>query len=344
MWPALTGVSSAAVLDCTALSILLPMHIRLSPEGRILAFGATLARIVGPHCSMGEAFLSRFTVHRPKGICIWPDLHTHQGKRLTLVFNALDDMHFCGIAVATRDGGLLLNLSFGIGVVEGVRRFGLTQGDFSPTDLTVEMLYLVEAKSAIMEELQRLTTRLDGARHLAREEALTDPLTRLRNRRACMATLERLCRVGQPFGLMHLDLDRFKAVNDTLGHAAGDHVLMQVAEVLRSETRETDTVARLGGDEFVLIFHGTRDVARLLLVGQRLIDRLSVPIPYEGQVCQIGASIGVTLSQAYAAPSPEEVLSDADDALYAAKRAGRGRMSVSDRLTALGRADPSPSK
>ena len=322
----------AAALSDHALSALLPMHLLLSDGGHVASMGATLARIVGPACQAGAPFFQHFRVQRPCGVVTWPDLCGHLGKTITVESVTGDRSSFRAIAVPVMGGGVVMNLSFGIGIVEGVRRFGLTQADFAPTDLTVEMLYLVEANTAIMDELRRLTLRLDGARHLATEEALTDPLTGLRNRRAGMAMLKRLSQTGQAFGVMHLDLDRFKAVNDSLGHAAGDHVLCQVAKILIAETREADTIVRLGGDEFVLIFPRTRDPERMQAVGKRLVERLASPIWFEGQECQIGASVGITLSSLFPNPDPDEILKDADDALYEAKRCGRGQVKMSGRL------------
>ena len=155
---------------------------------------------------------------------------------------------------------------------------------------------------------------------------MTDPLTGLRNRRALDMMLNILMDQEAPFALMHLDLDYFKAVNDRLGHGAGDHVLREVARILRRETRATDTVARVGGDEFVLIMPYMVDLKQLRLIGQRMIAAISNPIDFEGQSCQISGSIGVVTSAGYAHDAVEKMIADADAALYAAKRAGRGRV------------------
>ncbi len=159
----------------------------------------------------------------------------------------------------------------------------------------------------------------------AREEALTDMLTGLRNRRACDSVLSRLCREGAGFGLMHMDLDFFKAVNDTLGHAAGDHVLIHVAGVLKASARAQDCIARVGGDEFVLILPGRNDAEALGQIAARVIAQLSAPIPYNDQMCRISASFGYVTVPAGETPDPAQILADADIALYAAKHAGRGR-------------------
>jgi diguanylate cyclase (GGDEF)-like protein len=128
--------------------------------------------------------------------------------------------------------------------------------------------------------------------------------------------------------VMLLDLDYFKAVNDSLGHAAGDHVLRAVAQVLLQETRISDTVARVGGDEFVILLPGQTDVEVLTRAAQRIIASLQVPILFEGQPCEIGVSVGIALSTDYVDPDAERMLGDADQALYAAKRAGRARVEM----------------
>jgi diguanylate cyclase (GGDEF)-like protein len=235
--------------------------------------------------------------------------------------------------------GLLVNLSFGIGVIQAVRDHALTHADFAPTDLAVEMLYVVEAKSALMGAWKDATFRELGAKQVAEELALTDGLTGLRNRRALDLALSEMTRSGTPFGLMHLDLDFFKQVNDTHGHAAGDHVLRVVAAGLRSETRSSDTVARVGGDEFVIALPGMADPAILAGIARRIIDKLSQPTDFEGNTCRISASIGVTLSTFYDAPAVDRMQLDADEALYASKRGGRAqaRFHAPDRDDLSGR-------
>jgi diguanylate cyclase (GGDEF)-like protein len=222
-------------------------------------------------------------------------------------------------------GQFVVNLSFGISIVDAVQDFNLTAVDFAPTDLTVEMLYLVEAKSAAMEASRHLNERLQLARVEAEKQALTDTLTGLENRRAMDRALSAALGMGERFALMHLDLDFFKAVNDTMGHAAGDHVLLEVARIMTEETRDMDVVARVGGDEFVLLIRGTEDSAFLSRIADRIIQRLRDPIPFEDKLCRIAVSIGTVVAGDYQNPSADQLLGDADAALYAAKRAGRGR-------------------
>jgi len=321
----------ATSLTTAALDRLMPLHLLLDATGAIRSIGPTLAKLMADRDLTGADVMTVFMVRRPAGIATAADLAARAGQRLHLTLRGGPSTVFRGLALPLADGqGLLLNLSFGIGVVDAVRQHALTDADFAPTDLTVEMLYLVEAKSAVMDELRSLNLRLQDGKSAAEEQALTDTLTGLRNRRALDIRLAALTAQARDFGLMHIDLDYFKAVNDTMGHAAGDHVLRAVAVVLQAETRSSDTVARVGGDEFVVVLPGLTDPQHLSLTARRIIDRLTQPIDFEGRPCRISASIGVTLSNFYDPPDPDRMQSDADHALYASKRAGRGQAQFHD--------------
>lgn len=316
-------------LGPAALNGLMPMHVALTAEGRIASVGPTIARLAGEQQLVGGWFFTLFEVRRPGGVLAMRDLAARAGERLHLSFRPHTEIGLRGLALPLATGrGLLLNLSFGIGITEAVRVHALTESDFAPTDLTVELLYLMEAKSAVLNELRALNRRLDGARSRAEEQALTDTLTGLRNRRAAEGELARLLASGQAFGLIHLDLDRFKQVNDTLGHAAGDAVLVEVGRILRKVTRQGDMAARIGGDEFLLLLPACPDEPSLSAVARRILVRLRRPIGFEGQPCRIGGSIGMVLSRDYAAPDSEQMIADADAALYASKRGGRNRFSL----------------
>jgi len=316
-------------LDRSALDRLMPMHLCLTAAGQIAGVGPTLAKLLPGTRLIGRAMFDHFEVRRPGGIAGMADLVARVGQRLYMTLRGAESVGLRGIAMPMNDGeGLLVNLSFGISVIDAVREHRLTDGDFAPTDLTVELLYLVEAKAAVMDALRALNLRLQGAKVEAEEQALTDTLTGLRNRRALDAALARLVQTGQPVSLVHMDLDFFQAVNDTMGHAAGDHVLRAVAKVLGEEIRSGDTAARVGGDEFCLVLPTLSDPAKLHEITERVIRRLTVPIPFEGQVCRISASAGMTLSGFYGPVDLEAMHADADAALYASKRAGRGRATL----------------
>lgn len=316
-------------LDAQALCRLMPMHLCLSAAGHVVSAGPTLAKVFGAQPILGKAFFDLFEVRRPGGIITIADLYDRAGERLSVVAQVAGAQQLRGIAqVLPCRQGVLINLSFGISVIDAVSSFGLTDADFAVTDLAMELLYLVEAKTAITQELRQLNLRLQGARDVAQQLALTDPLTSLRNRRGLDLALEEAIAQGLEFGLMHIDLDYFKAVNDTLGHAAGDYVLKVVGRALLEETRKTDTVARVGGDEFVLLFRNLTDSNALSCIAERIVGRLSEPMVFEGAPCSISASIGITISTDYSPPSPERMLNDADQALYASKHAGRGRAKL----------------
>ncbi|RSK31632.1 GGDEF domain-containing protein [Rhodovulum iodosum] len=306
----------------------MPMHLWLNPAGRIVHAGRKVRKLGGGALA-GRPMEEVLEVRKPRPVRSLAELLLLDGQRLEVRLTAAPDLRFKGQAVSLpAGGGAVLDLSLGLSVVEAVSRFDLTLQDFAPTDLAVEMLYLVEAKTAVMEEYKRLNRRLNGARIDAEERAVTDTLTGLRNRRAMDGALAQMVAAARPFGLMHLDLDHFKQVNDSLGHAAGDHVLQEVGRILLEETRTADTVSRVGGDEFLVLFDGLADAARLTAIARRIIARLERPMPFDGTLCRVSASIGATLSIFYDRPDAERVLRDADAALYASKHKGRAEVSL----------------
>lgn len=304
-----------------------PMYLVVDAGGRIHFAGPTLKKLRPDMSWKGMTFFEVFDLLRPRWVNSMDDLLKTAGTKLHMQFRESPQTSLKGVLAPLPGGkGALINLSFGISVLEAVRDYDLTSADFSPTDLTIEMLYLVEAKSAAMEASRQLNLRLQGAKIAAEEQAFTDTLTGLKNRRAMDHILARLIGSGTDFALMHVDLDYFKEVNDTLGHAAGDAVLQSVAQVMVDCTRHTDTVARVGGDEFVIIFEGVNEPKVLEALSKRLIRRLEEPVPYGGKLCKISASAGTTLSSWNPAPiEAAAMLHQADMALYAAKRAGRSQ-------------------
>lgn len=281
-------------LDLSFLDVLCPMHLVVDAAGHILHAGPTVRKLSKGMSLIGVDFLEVFAVNRPRAIASFRDLRLSQDTKLHLEMRAPPQTALKAVLVPLGDaqGRMIVNLSFGISIANGVRDFALSNADFAATDLAIEMLYLIEAKTAAMEESRRLNHRLQDARLVAEQEAVTDALTGLANRRALNGVLARMAAGRVPFAVMQIDLDFFKTVNDTLGHAAGDHVLRQAARIMREETRETDTVARVGGDEFTIVLPNVADAATLRGVGQRIIDRISEPIPYDGHLCRISASIG----------------------------------------------------
>ncbi len=314
-----------------SLDRLMPMHLVVGLDGTILRVAPTLQKLRPGQILNGASFWELFELRRPRRLASVSEMLATEDGRLALMFRTGIRTSFKAIIVPLPcDNGALINLSFGISVVEAVRAYDLTVRDFSGTDLAVEMLYLVEAKSAALHESKKLNLRLEGAKVAAEEQAFTDTLTGLKNRRAMDHVVGRLLGEQAPFALMQIDLDFFKQVNDTYGHAAGDEVLQAVARVLVAETRQTDMVARVGGDEFVLVFMGVADLANLELLAKRIISRLEEPIPFGEADLKVSGSIGLTSTEIRPGATMEELLQDADMALYSSKHAGRSCCTIAE--------------
>ena len=165
---------------------------------------------------------------------------------------------------------------------------------------------------------------------LNEEQALRDALTRLPNRRLFQDrvshALARSARHPSRIAVLFIDLDGFKDVNDSLGHAAGDHLLVDVAERLRASLRPADTPARLGGDEFAVLIEDLTTPDDAMAIAERLMEALAVPFVVRSKELSISASIGIALN--VVGISIDELLRNADVAMYTAKNAGRGRSEL----------------
>lgn len=196
------------------------------------------------------------------------------------------------------------------------------------SDLTDQKTY-----SKVVERIHRLekeNTRLHELAKAVAKDANEDALTGLSNRRHFEVELktwvEQLKKKRIEFAVLYLDLDRFKFVNDTLGHEEGDRLLISVANMLRDLTCESDLVARLGGDEFVILKRLGTSALNISGLADEIVQRMQVPITRDGKSTVCSASIGVAIAGANM-ESPEQVVADADEALYHAKSHGKGRWS-----------------
>jgi diguanylate cyclase (GGDEF)-like protein len=159
--------------------------------------------------------------------------------------------------------------------------------------------------------------------HLANHDGLTG----LPNRMQCLDRLDqalaRTRREGRSTAVLFCDLDRFKQVNDSFGHAGGDTLLIAIAHRLRAAVRESDTVARLGGDEFVVISEDFGDLAGIETLAGRLIAVANQPVVLGEATTDVGLSVGIAVATADS--TVEELMARADAAVYEAKRSGRNR-------------------
>lgn len=200
----------------------------------------------------------------------------------------------------------------------------------TPVDLTRAWLRDEQGRMTGAVWVLRDATQQRARQLEARQLAEIDPLTELSNRRGFEAHLQRAItrveRTGQSASLMYIDLDRFKPINDTWGHLAGDAVLWAVASVLRHGVRESDIVARLGGDEFAAILPGC-SLRRARRIGRDLLQTFTqLAVPWEGDRLRVGASIGI--ASILAGMDVDQAVAAADAQCYRAKAAGRNNVQV----------------
>jgi diguanylate cyclase (GGDEF)-like protein len=200
--------------------------------------------------------------------------------------------------------------------------------------LGVAVMVLVIARQFLaLRDNSVLTRELLGREQQLAYLAFHDSLTGLANRtlfydRVGHAVL-RQDRAGTPVGLLYIDLDGFKAVNDGLGHAAGDELLKEVAERLTACLRSSDTVARLGGDEFAVLADPVHEVDDIMIVANRIVATIGQAFPLSSGVARIGASVGVA-TRTPGDGDLDDFLQRADSAMYAAKAAGKGRTVLAE--------------
>lgn len=193
------------------------------------------------------------------------------------------------------------------------------------TEFLTKNLLCVEKVAASVEEglaWRQYRQEVRRAEAELTHRSLHDPLTDLPNRTLFFDRLSQACararRSGESFAVAMIDLDRFKDINDSLGHAAGDVVLQTVARRLRTHLREVDTVARLGGDEFALLLLNVASVDAAMATGHKIVQMIEQPVIHDTRVLYVGGSLGIALCPQLGFV-PAALLSAADDAMYEAK-------------------------
>jgi diguanylate cyclase (GGDEF)-like protein len=229
-----------------------------------------------------------------------------------------------------RDGGDYVE-QFRIVRPDGSERWVSSRAVWIPGDDGRPLFYVgsledITGVLAAMEEQKRLESELA-------HRATHDVLTGLPNRALLLAELHRTVGAADagPVAVLFVDLDRFKSVNDELGHGVGDSLLRQVADRLSDALRPSDVVARMGGDEFVVLCPDVGGMEAAIDVAVRLLGAVSrEPVMVDERKIDVTASIGVTVSSAGATEHPEGLLREADAAMYRAKALGRDRFEVFD--------------
>jgi diguanylate cyclase (GGDEF)-like protein len=223
-------------------------------------------------------------------------------------------------------------------------------GEFSEAYNTMvtqldESLQQIKAKEA---ELTRINGELRQNEERYRQLAITDPLTGIFNRRhfyqLAESELQRACRYGHPLAVIMLDIDYFKRINDTYGHATGDQVLQALANLVRGTLRAIDIFARYGGEEFIVLLPET-DLMAVRTIAERLCRKIGeTPLPIEPNYINITISLGASVfnPSAQLVPSPktgtlDQLIDLADKALYEAKKTGRNRVCLSHPVPIIGR-------
>ncbi|MBI3545606.1 MAG: EAL domain-containing protein [Gammaproteobacteria bacterium] len=222
----------------------------------------------------------------------------------------------------------------------------LAQTAHAFNEMSKELRVLYDQRKRAEEELSKLnedlerrvnlrTEQLTAAYQKIEHQALHDSLTKLPNRTLFQDRLQQTLLTGQrenrPFALVMMDLNKFKTINDTLGHHSGDLVLQETASRLRGILRQSDTIARLGGDEFAMILPTVKDMPAAATAANKIIDTINKGMELEGQTLNIGTSLGIAL---YPRDGNDAglLMRHADIAMYAAKRSKSGFMLYSEDL------------
>lgn len=332
------GAIDQTCITHSALDALFPMHVVLNVDGTIIHVGPTLDKIMRQELN-GVPFFDAFAIKKPRSINGLTDLEAAAGNKIVVTGSSGDskDVEFRCLAakIGANDDQLLIDFSFSADFVDLVHELGLSSSDFKPNDFSLNLIYTIETQRTLVEDSHKLTLALEDSKKEAEEAANVDVLTNIANRRALYHHLSKTLECSEKVAdsvLLHIDLDKFKAINDNFGHAAGDRVLKQTAHILREIADEADFPARIGGDEFAMIISGGTSEAEILMIANGIRSKILAPIEFDGHVFQIGVSIGVVKLNQYSSETPDELFTCSDIALYEAKRTDQSVVILTDEM------------
>ncbi|MGZ8563648.1 MAG: putative bifunctional diguanylate cyclase/phosphodiesterase [Candidatus Limnocylindria bacterium] len=282
--------------------------------GTVVGPGSDVAVMLPQDLHVTRSLRERLAAEGGKA-CIVGSLHESEATPPAYLFDAM-------VAPLTNDAG-------SIGLMLVANRLG------DVSSFTVDDLQLFEtvANHAAMAlengQLERSLAQLSSLKEELKHQAFHDPLTGLANRVLFTDHVERHLRdtTGEMPVVLFVDVDDFKLVNDSFGHATGDALLVKIAERLRGCVRADDVAARLGGDEFGILLLDDPQLSRAAAIADRIIFALQAPFSVNGKELRVGASIGIATGRA-GAEAPQELLRNADMAMYTAKSRGKGQAAI----------------
>lgn len=310
-----------------------PFSILVNAAGRVTHLGPSFAKLARSDDLLGESVFDVVTFRKPRRIDAENLFQGLKHQRLTCDIAHAGDvvpisLYGTAFVVDTGKGpNILIALTPGVNARVVVEDMGLRMSDFGAADGSADLLPLLAMQAQMLEDSKKKSERLAAARDDMESLANQDALTGLPNRRALLRFLDEALAQG-PLSLLHIDLDRFKEINDTHGHAAGDVALRHAADALCKVFGDDAMSARIGGDEFVAVLKGEIAEDKLHALAHKTIATVSLPFAFAGEHLSVGASIGLAQSTGQEKISSDELLHYADLALYEVKRAGRGNVQL----------------
>ncbi|MEM0977519.1 MAG: GGDEF domain-containing protein [Pseudomonadota bacterium] len=289
------------------------------PDGKVISFGHSARKLFGADLVIGSDVVRVLSLEHE----ITFDALRRDGSCFVLLKNGEDALRIrvCAFPKPNKMTAFIPDLSTDFQRIVGFA--DLNRCDFDETDAAVGLYLKTCFQDLILAEANELISRLDVAKAAAQTAAARDPLTGLLNRRGLDAWWAEW-RVGRRgTAVLHLDLDHFKPINDSLGHASGDRVLAVVAARLSNALRQEDAVARIGGDEFLVVC-APRSIQHLRSICDRVVGVFDRPVSLARKKISVSCSIGVAWNARNGTKPMNVLIDEADAALYIAKKRRTG--------------------